>query len=47
MIGVNSDYLPPDNPDLVIDTEVISPAEAVDAIIKHFYQTGWQESKQG
>ncbi len=35
LIGVNSDYLPPDNPDLVIDTEELSPAEAVDAIIRH------------
>jgi adenylylsulfate kinase-like enzyme len=40
LIGVNSDYLPPDNPDLVIDTEELSPAEAVDAIIKHLDQTG-------
>ena len=35
LIGVNSDYLPLDSPDLVIDTENLSPAEAVDAIIKH------------
>ena len=35
LIGVNSDYLPPDNPDLVIDTEDLSPAEAVEAIIRH------------
>ena len=47
LIGVNSDYLPPDNPDLVIDTEDLSPAEAVEAIIKHLHQTGWEESKQG
>ena len=40
LIGVNSDYLPPDNPDLVINTEDLSPAEAVDAIIKHLDQTG-------
>ena len=38
LIGVNSDYLPPDNPDLVIDTEDLSPVEAVEAIIKHFDQ---------
>jgi sulfate adenylyltransferase len=47
LIGVNSDYLPPENPDLVIDTEDLSPAEAVDAIINHLYQTGWEESKRG
>ena len=35
LIGVNSDYLPPDNPDLVIDTEDLSPAEAVEATIRH------------
>ena len=40
LIGVNSDYLPPDNPDLVIDTEDLSPAGAVDAIIRHLRQTG-------
>ena len=40
LIGVNSDYLPPDNPDLVIDTEDLSPAEAVDAIIRHLDQAG-------
>ncbi len=40
LIGVNSDYLPPDNPDLVIDTEELSPAEAVDAIIRHIRQAG-------
>ncbi len=38
LIGVNSNYLPPDNPDLVIDTEDLSPAEAVDAIIRHIRQ---------
>jgi adenylylsulfate kinase-like enzyme len=47
LIGVNSDYLPPENPDLVINTEDLSPAEAVDAIINHLYQTGWEESKRG
>ena len=47
LIGVNSDYLPPDNPDLVIDTEDLSPAEAVEAIIRHLDQVGWEESKQG
>ena len=40
MIGVYSDYLPPDNPDLVIDTEALSPAEAVEAIIRHLHQAG-------
>ena len=37
LIGFNSDYLPPDNPDLVIDTEVLSPAEAVDAILEYLH----------
>ena len=40
LIGFNSDYLPPDSPDLVIDTEDISSAEAVDAIIRHLQKTG-------
>jgi adenylylsulfate kinase len=38
LIGVNSDYLPPHNPDLVIDTDDLSPAEAVDAVIRHLHQ---------
>ena len=46
LIGVNSDYLPPDNPDLVINTEDLSPVAAVDAIIRHLHQTGWEGSKQ-
>jgi len=47
LIGVNSDYLPPDSPDLIIDTEDLSPAEAVDAIIRHLRLSGWEKSKQG
>ena len=39
LIGINSDYLPPDSPDLVIDTEALSPDEAVDAIIMHLDQS--------
>ena len=39
LIGVNSDYLPPHNPNLVIDTDDHSPAEAVDAVIRHLHQT--------
>ena len=35
LVGVNSEYLAPDNPDLIIDTEDLSPDAAVDAIIKH------------
>ena len=34
LVGVNSDYLPPDNPDLVVDTEDLFPTEAVDAILQ-------------
>ena len=35
LIGVNSEYVPPENPDIVIDTETLSPADAVDAIMGH------------
>ena len=37
LIGVNSNYLAPDNPDLIIDTEVLSPAEAVEAVIRYLH----------
>jgi len=47
LIGINSDYLPPDEPDLVIDTEKLSPAEAVDAVVKHLHRMGRAEAKQG
>ncbi len=47
LIGVNSDYLPPDDPDLVIDTDDLSPAKAVDAIIGHLDRTGWGASIRG
>ena len=35
LIGLNSKYFPPDKPDLVIDTETLSPDEAVDTIISY------------
>ena len=41
LIGVSSDYLPPDNPDLVIDTEALSSAEAVETVIRYLHQAGW------
>jgi adenylyl-sulfate kinase len=40
LIGVNSQYLAPENPDIVIDTEALSPDQAVDAIIEHLRQAG-------
>lgn len=40
LIGFNSEYAPPDSPDLVIDTEKLSSTEAVDAIIRHLLQAG-------
>lgn len=41
LIGVNSDYLAPENPDLVIDTEQLSVDEAVVAIIEYLDRAGW------
>ena len=41
LIGFNTAYLPPDNPDLVINTKDLSPAEAVEAIINHLNRTGY------
>ena len=35
LIGINSEYVAPENPDLVIDTEKLSPDAAVDAIMDH------------
>ena len=35
LVGFNSEYLPLENPDIVIDTETLSPADAVDAIMGH------------
>ena len=40
LIGFNSDYLPPDDPDLVIDTEASSVDESVGIIIRHLQQSG-------
>ena len=47
LIGVNSEYVPPENPDLVIDTEELSPADAVEAIIDHLRQSGWTGPDRG
>ena len=44
LIGVNSDYVPPENPDLVIDTESLSPTASVDAILIHIRQMGYEIS---
>ena len=38
LIGINSEYLPPKNPDIVINTEILSPNTAVKTIMKHLYQ---------
>lgn len=35
LIGVNSEYLAPENPDLVIDTESLSPEDSATAILEH------------
>ena len=35
LIGVNSEYVAPENPDIIIDTESLSPVDAVDAIMDH------------
>jgi len=33
LIGINSEYIAPENPDVVIDTEALSPADAVDVLM--------------
>ena len=38
LVGVNSEYLAPENPDIVIDTETLTPVEAVDAILGYLGQ---------
>jgi len=39
LIGINSEYLAPENPDLVIDTEQLSVDEAVEVIIDFLRQS--------
>lgn len=40
LIGVSSQYRAPENPDIVIDTEALSPGLAVDAIVDYLRQAG-------
>lgn len=40
LIGVNSEYRPPENPNIVIDTEALSPRQAIDAIVGYLHQAG-------
>jgi len=39
LIGFNTEYLPPNNPDLVINTKELSSYRAVKVIIEHLNQT--------
>lgn len=39
LIGVNSAYLPPENPDLVVETDSLSPEQAIDNIIRFLRQS--------
>ena len=41
LIGVNSAYVPPENPNLIVNTETLSPNQAADAIIDTFAEAGW------
>ncbi len=41
LIGLNSEYLAPDDPDLVVDTDALSRDQAVDAVIGHLIENGW------
>ena len=38
LIGVNSDYLPPENPDIIIETKSRTPVQGVDDIIAFLRQ---------
>ncbi len=40
LIGINSEYLAPVNPDLIIDSEKLSPYEAVETIVDFIRQSG-------
>lgn len=40
LIGFNSEYLAPENPDIIIDTGTMSKKQAIDAIIDHLSKTG-------
>lgn len=40
LIGLNSEYRAPQNPDIVIDTDSLSPEEAVNALIEHLRHVG-------
>ena len=35
LIGVNSEYLPPENPDITLETEARSPEQVVDEIVEY------------
>jgi len=47
LIGVNSEYVAPENSDIVIDTETLSPADAVDVIIDYLRHSGWTGPDRG
>ena len=39
LIGINSEYLPPKNPDVIIDTNALSSLQAIDYIIEFLRRT--------
>jgi len=40
LIGLNSEYLAPENPDIVIETDTMTPRQAVDTLVDHLQKTG-------
>ncbi|MBL6930957.1 MAG: adenylyl-sulfate kinase [Rhodospirillales bacterium] len=40
LIGVNSEYHAPENPDIIIETDKLTPKLAVDAIVEYLHKVG-------
>jgi bifunctional enzyme CysN/CysC len=45
--GIDSPYEPPEHPELRLDTEVLSPDEAADAIVEHLASAGVLDRRAG
>ena len=39
LIGINSEYFPPKNPDIIIDTSELLPSQAIDYIVEFLRRT--------
>ena len=39
LIGFNSEYVPPENPDIIIDTSELLPLQAIDYIVEFLRRT--------